>query len=122
MKKKVAAGAAALAVVVGAGLGARQLVSDESCVPPRTILESEQTASIAVLEAYIEENIASSFKHPEFLLWASDDFAPVIKPGVISARIVLIESSAAPRYYHVKLVRDSIGGEWKVVEFKPVKA
>lgn len=122
MKKLIAALVAAFVVLVGAAAGVRQVVADDSapCVKPLTILGSEQTASIEVLEAYLSENIAPKIKSASDLTWASDDFNPTIRPGMIAASIVLVRTSTGSMVgrYHVTLTRDCQGGEWKVVEFK----
>lgn len=124
-KKKLAAGAAGLVLLAGCSAVAVRTAATpepETCPPPLTLFESEQTASIAVLEAYISENVAQNFKHPDQLVWGSDDFNPTLTPGRIAARIMLIEgrSSSRPRYYNVALVRKCAGGEWEVVKFQPV--
>ncbi len=120
MKKFVAAGAAALVLLGGSAVAVRQATDSESCVKPRTLFESEQRASIDALEAYISDTIAASFKNPDQLLWGSDDYSPVLTPGKIAARIMVMEGAtmSATRSYHVTLTRDCQGDEWKVVEFK----
>ncbi len=124
MKKLVAAGAAALVLLGGSAVAVRQATDSGACEKPRTLFDSEQTKSIAVLEAYISNEIAPTFKFPEQLQWASDDFSPILLPNKIAARIMLIEGQnlSRPRYYHVTLTRDCQGGEWKVVEFKSLKS
>lgn len=124
MRKKIAAGAAGLVLLAGgSAMVVRTATESSSCQAPLTIFPTEQTASVEVLEQYISENIAPTFKYPEQLLWASDDFSPVILPNVVSARIMVLEGQydSDPRYYQVKLVRDCQGGEWKVVKFEKVK-
>jgi len=120
MKKYIAAGAAALVLIAGSAFGVRQATADEECVKPLTILSSQQDASIAALETYIEENIAPKIKNSQELIWQSDDFNPTITPGKISARIAIIRGFSLVDYYRVTIVRDCQGDEGKVVEFKKV--
>lgn len=119
MKKYVAAGAVALAVTAGAAFGVRQATNSAACAKPITILGSEQAESIKVLEAYISESIAPTFKDPQYLSWESDDYSPIILPDKISARIFVMNSvTGIGHYYHVTVTRDCQGGDWEVVEFK----
>lgn len=122
MKKVVAAVVAALVLAAGAALGVRQATSDSTpCQKPLTLLGSEQTESITVLERYISDVIAPTVKSPQYLQWASDDYSPILLPNRISARIALIGGGSVLHYYHVTLVRDCQGGDWKVIEFKLLK-
>lgn len=118
---KVAAVGAAAVVAVGAGLGVRAATADSACQVPRTLLGSEQTDSIRALEAYITENIAPTFKQPQYMQWQSNDYSPILLPNKISATIVVVAGVEAPRYYHITVVRECQGDDWKVVEFKRVK-
>lgn len=121
MKKYIAA-AAALVVALVAGFGVKQATNDATCVKPRTILGSEQAESIKALEAYISENVAPKYKHPQYLAWESDDFSPIILPNEIAAHIVVYEGYGVnAKHFHIRITRDCQGGEWKVVEFKPEK-
>lgn len=125
MKKLVAAGAAGLVLLAGGSAVAVRSVSDsDSCNPPLTLFGSEQDASVVALEEYLSSEVAPKFKHPESLVWGSDDYSPILLPNKIAARIMVMEGaySSSPRYYHVTLARTCQGGEWKVVEFKPVSA
>lgn len=121
MKRKLAAAVAVLLVLLagGAAVGVKQVTDSGKCMAPLTLFGSEQTASIAALEAYISENIAPGFKLHQYLSWESDDYSPVLLPNKISARIVVGDGQKLV-YYHVTLVRSCQGGDWKVIEFKRV--
>lgn len=119
MKGKALAAGAAVGAAIALGVGAREVSQDGgACQKPLTLLESEQTASIAELERYISIEIAPDLKKNKNLQWGSDDFTPTLLPGRIAARIFLMAAGALePSYYYVALERECAGDDWKVVEF-----
>lgn len=122
MKGKALAAGAAVGAVVAIGVGARQVTAADECLPPLTLFAQEQDASLVALERYIETEIAPSFKEPAGLLWASDDYSPTLKPGLVAARIMLMEPlSGIEQYYNVRVVRDCVGDAWRIEKFERVK-